>query len=252
MNLLIVRYGAIRERLIVLYNILNNRQFGVWIAPKSMMSMEEIRNREEYSAADTIQDKGYFDEPQLRTMKITQILGCIDNFTSNSEIGFKNPNSTVVEIYESIQEYLALWCELMLNAAEHQSPPMNELRQLEKLAYIIFPMYKSIKPFTVNREFRNLSKDDTMLNKQGLMGLGALFSMNPIGGNKNQEYSWVSHLDEFESRHMGGPIASIDTLSTLYFPPAVQEAPQITQVAAEDSIGHIEQTSDLGSWVFKE
>lgn len=251
MNLLPVRYISIRERLIALFNVLNNRHFSIWIAPKSMMSMEEIRNREEYSAADTIQDKHYFDEPQLRSMKVSQILSYLDNFTSNQEIGFKNPNSTVVEIYESIQEYLSLWCELMLHAPEHQSPPMKELRQLEKLAYIIFPMYKAIKPFVTNKVIRDIGKDDQSLNKQGLMGLGALFTMNNASTLKNRDFSWVSHLDEYEGRQVGGNFTDIATLSALYFPPAnVSSEP--TMIKEADSIGTVEQTGDLANWLFKE
>jgi len=199
MMMLPVRYTTVREQLIWLFNIINHRSYKVWIAPRVMMSMEQLRDRPEYHKEGFVNDTNFYGETQLRGMKIPQLLPLMENMTSMKDIGFAKPNTTVVEIYESIQSYISLWCEISRTAPEFSIPPRSELRLLEQLAYLVFPIYKQVKPFARNSAHRELFKEDPELNKRGLAGLGALFAMNRLGTGGYEEISWVSHLDDLES-----------------------------------------------------
>ena len=60
MNLLPERYKVVRNRIFTLFNILNNRVYGFWIAPESTMSLDQIRERSQYSAEEVIPDINYY------------------------------------------------------------------------------------------------------------------------------------------------------------------------------------------------
>lgn len=193
------RYEVVRARLIELYNILSFQTYPVWIAPETLMTTEQLRGRYEQRNEGFANDVNYFTEPQLRELRIPKLMGMLENIDSHEKLGFSNANRVVVEIYESIQEYLSLWCEIIRTNC-WRYPPMEELRKLENIAYLIYPKYKVIKPFKVNQEIREKYRDDAMHNAQGLMGMGALFMMHRMGTGKGEEdYSFVSHLDDLNS-----------------------------------------------------
>lgn len=247
MNLTYHRYNTIRERLLALFNVLNHRVYPVWIAPKTLMTTDELRGRYESKQEGFANDTRYYEEHQLRQIKIPQLLDIMENITGPQDIGFNNANKTVVEIYESIQEYIGLWCEVLRHAPEFGAPPRTELRALESLAYIIFPIYKSLKVFSVNQANREQFKYDQALNNQGLAGLGALFSMNRIGTKSNEEISFSSHLDALEEIN-NMPMLGDDAIShnALFFPPA-----ELTKLAS-DSISSMEDTSPMpNDWIFR-
>lgn len=189
------RYHAIRERVFYLFNILNNRLYEVWVTPTTLMSIEQVRERGQYRQEGFANDNNYYAEFQVRRMEVPKLIDLLPNVTSETDIGFRNANDAVVEIYEAIQEYISLWCELMTNAPEFPTPPRTELRYLETFAYYLFPTYKKIKPFKMTNDINRQLEQDIALNKKGLMGLGMLFSYN----KKVDDISFVSHLDALDS-----------------------------------------------------
>lgn len=190
----ISRYNAIRERLIFLYNIVNNRHYRVWVAPKTLMSIDELRQRSHVTFEGSLGDPNYYNEPQLRKFSIPGLIDILPNATSIKEFGFNDANNTVVEMYDSIQEYIGLWCEIISNTNEFKTPPKEELRKLETWAWFIYPLYRRVKPFKVNNDIRKQIDSDIELNKKGLAGLGMLFSVK----NKAEDLSFVSHLDNLD------------------------------------------------------
>ena len=199
MNLLPERYRMVRNRIFTLFNILNNRVYGFWIAPESTMSLDQIRERSQYSAEEVIPDTHYYSTPQLRRMRLPQVMEHLSVMRSHRDLGFAEANTSVVEIYESIQEYLSLWCEIMREAPELRNPPMDELRLLEGMAMFVFPHYKRIKPYRRNLESRRF-REDGELEAKGLTGLAALFQFYSLGATKGTtEISFISHLDNYES-----------------------------------------------------
>lgn len=231
------RYNAIRSRLLVLFNILNNRLFEVWLTPQMMMSLEDMRDRPEYTQEGFANDTGYYTEYQNRHMKIPMIIDILPNMASEADIGFNNPTRVIPEIYESIQEYLQLWCELYRKAPEFPCPPMEELRKLELLAYTLFGQYKRIKPYQERREQRMAFKNSQAADKRGVLGLMALLGMKAMGHNDQDGISFISHLDEIH-----GNVISDDL--------SFNHHPVITQKAVVDSLAAPTKQADLGEWIF--
>lgn len=231
------RYMHLRERAFFLYNILNNRMYGVWVAPKTLMSLEEIRDRSITVNEGSIPDANYFNEYQIRKMTVPSIIDLLPNVMGPNDLGFHDAGVAVTEIYESVQEYIALWCEITTHAPEFKTPPLTELRYLETLAYHIFPLYKKIKPYKVDADIERQLRDDKALNRRGLLGLGVLF-----GYNKNMgEISFVSHLDALNAQD--------EFVGTDQF---IQNAPNIPMPGLADSLAQLESsTPDATEWLFR-
>jgi len=244
MKMLYPRYGAVRARLIELHSILNHRVYGVWVAPKSLMSMDDLRERYHNNQPGFANDHGYYEEPQLRQMKVPQILGFLGNLLGPQDLGFQKANDAVPSIYESIQEYLALWCEMIRTVPEFKAPPREELRQLEGLAYMLFPAYSKIKPFTVNQAIRDAGKDNKAQEGMGLASLGMLFTMTPmLNKGTGQDISFVSHLDELEGHE--NHQYQIDHQAPApgnFFP---------TLKVSSDSLSNLEPVGDTNDWIFR-
>lgn len=231
------RYMHIRERVFFLYNILNNRMYGVWVAPKTLMSIEEIRDRSTTVNEGSIPDSNYFNEYQIRKLTIPTIIDLLPNVMGPNDLGFDNAGVVVTEIYESIQEYISLWCEIMTNAPEFKTPSTTELRYLETLAYHIFPLYKKIKPYKVDADIERQMREDKALNRRGLLGLGVLFGYN----KKMGEISFVSHLDALSSQ---GEYLSAEQYG--------QDAPNVPTHGLMDSLAQLENsTPETSEWLFR-
>ena len=237
MSIPLSRYNTIRTRLIELYNILNNRSFDVWVTPAMLMSLEELRDREEYSQEGFVGDPNYYNEYQVRRMNVPRIIDILPNLSSEKDLGFREPQIVIPLIYESIQEYICLWCELFKKAPEFPTPSIDELRKLELLAYTLFNFYKRIKPYLDKKKLRELGGDVQEIDKRNLMQLSALFSINAMGTPK-AEISFVSHLDE---------LFGDDTLNPGL---SLSEQPYITNKAVADSLAAQDTPEDLGPWLF--
>lgn len=239
MSLPLSRYKFIRQRLIELYNILNNKTFAVFLTPKMLMNLDQLRDRVEYWQEGFVNDTHYFEDYQERMLKIPKIIDLLPNMVSEDELGFRNPNRVVPEIYESIQEYIQLWCELYRNAPEFPTPSMDELRKLELLAYTLFGMYKRIKPYLQNAEARNAARDGQEAYKRNLAALAGLLRFTPMGHDDDDGLSFISHLDEI------APVSySPNDLS-------FNAHPVIATKAIADSLADNNVTHELGDWYFK-
>jgi hypothetical protein len=196
------RYEFVRERLIFLYNILQNRTYRIWIAPEKLMTLDQLRNRPTYTQEGFANDTNFYSEKQMRVYRIPQLLDLLGNIQDVYDFGFEKPSKSIVEIYDSIIEYIALWCEIIKNVPEFKSPSFTELRELENFAYLLFNEYKKIKPF-VKREANNKQYElDSQLEDRGLAGFRALFGMTSMHARSRDEgISFYSHLDEIAPQH---------------------------------------------------
>lgn len=231
------RYNYVRERIFELFNVINNRAFPLWVAPKSLMDIDQLRGRYEAKQEGYANDAGYYDNHQVRKMTCPQIIDLLPNLTSPDDLGFNNANEVVPEIYESIQEYLMLWCEITTNAPEFSTPPMQELRWLESLAWYLFPMYKRIKPFVLDDDIDKQIKTERALNRVGLAGLSMLFSLSKQKG----EISFVSHLDGLQD---SSDFISVDTFLG-------EQRPTMTPSVVVDSLSQLEAPPEHSEWIFK-
>lgn len=234
------RYNAIRIRLIYLFNIVNNREYPLWVAPKTLMSVAELRDRYTVNNEGSLADHNYFEEHQVRRMTVPAIIDILPNVTSSNDLGFSNGDVAVLEIFESIQEYISLWCELIRHAPEFGSPPISELRYLETMAWHIFPVYKELKPFKLNADIERQMAEDRLLNRRGLMTLGILFDYD----QKSKDISFVSHIDSLDSR-------DVVTVDEIYSTQRMMEQTISPPQGVTDSLATLESSVDTSEWLFR-
>lgn len=200
MSMSFTRYKFVRDKLIELYSIITGRHYEVWITPASMMTLEQLRERETFTLGDSVPYDEYYTEFQKRRITIAGLTKYLDNLDNSQDIGFINPNKTVVEIYEGIQEYISLWLEVRRDAHNFNTPLISELRKLERVAYLVFPHYKRLKTFSTNEKLRELADSDTRMARVGLAGLGSILSMSSLNSTpQEEELSFISHIDNFEN-----------------------------------------------------
>lgn len=237
MSLALSRYQHIRERQLYLFNILNNQTFTVFVTPKMLMSLDELRHRDSFANEGVLGDPYYYDEYQERTMTIPMIIDILPNLVSEKELGFREPNTNITMIYESIQEYLQNWAELVAKETSFKIPPMAELRNLELLAYTIFEAYRGIKETANTQHFYQKQTDEETVKKANLASLSMLLGMNILNHDRNGNVSWISHLDGMSGNK------NYESLSDL------GSHPLMTHKAATDSLASVtDSVHNLGEW----
>lgn len=261
------RYDFIRNRLITLYNLVQHRGYRVHIAPEKMMTLDEIRTRPTYTQEGFANDTNYYSEMAMRVMRIPQILVYMENFTSPDDLHFERYNKSVVEIYEGLTEYIALWCEIIKNAPDFKAPTFTELRELESLAYLLFNVYKRIKPFVKRESERKRYQQDEQLEGAGLAGFRALFGMSSMTGGilngTKDGISFYSPLDELmgvtshvsnDTVYNNGPAAPMWNPAPFNPELHIQQATLQTQpVVPYDSLFSQEPQMTINpDWIFRE
>lgn len=189
------RYNFIREEIFRLYNILNNRLYPVRVTPVMMMTVEELRNRETFTRDDAIGDPYVYEDYQEIQMECHRIVKILPNLVKERDLGFAKPNDHIVEIFESAQSYLRLWVELVTNATEFRPPPLDELRDIESLAYCLYPEYKKIKQYLLVRDSYLSKEEQAKEVEDGFMSLAALFGMTPHDMAKKDNLDFISYLE---------------------------------------------------------
>lgn len=252
------RYNKLKDDLCDLYTKIAFGHHTCWIAPKSMMSTEELRDREEFSFEGTSNDLDYYDEPQKRILTVPMMMRYMVNFTDLTELRFANSNTTTVSIYEDIQKYLAGWCEMMREAPEIATPGLPELKQLENLAYLLFSDYQKIKPFvkemedkkTYEKGFGSKISSGEVNGRDDVFGLGNYIALVGINSMTNQQAlyrtdkdEFVSHLDELKSMFTGGNDVIDQTRLQIENLNAVHKEDSLLSAATST-----EQESPLASW----
>lgn len=194
--LTLARYNHLREEIFRLYNILNNRLYPVRVTPVMMMTVEELRNRETFTRDDAIGDPTRYEEYQEIQMECWRIIEILPNLVNERDLGFAKPNDHIVEIFESAQNYLRYWVELVTNATEFRPPPLDELRDIEALAYCLYPEYKKIKQYLMVRDSYISKEEQAKHVEDGFMSLAALFGMTSHEMNKKDSLDFISHLED--------------------------------------------------------
>lgn len=189
------RYHHLREEIFRLYNILNNRLYPVRVTPVMMMTVEELRNRETFTRDDAIGDPTMYEDYQEIQMECWRIIKILPNLVKERDLAFARPNDHIVEIFEAAQNYLRYWVELVTNATEFRPPPLDELRDIEALAYCLYPEYKKIKQYLLVRDSYLTKEDQAKQVEDGFMSLAALFGMMSGGEGKKDNLDFISHLE---------------------------------------------------------
>jgi len=235
------RYLHIREEIFRLYNILNNRLYPVRVTPVMMMTVEELRNRETFTRDDSIGDYTRYEDYQEIQMECWRIIDILPNLVKERDLGFARPNDHIVEIFESAQNYLRYWVELVTNATEFRPPPLDELRDIEALAYCLYPEYKKIKQYLLVRDSYLSKEDQAKQVEDGFLSLAALFGMMSSDQAKKDNLDFISHLEGL-GIDTGRSTVTEEDFSALH---------SINQSATvSDGLFAPEQVSELPSWTF--
>lgn len=234
------RYAFIREEIFRLYNILNNRLYPVRVTPVMMMTVEQLRNRENFTRDDSIADPTRYEDYQEIQMECWRMIEILPNLVKERDLGFAKPNDHIVEIFESAQSYLRYWVELVTNATEFRPPPLDELRDIEALAYCLYPEYKKIKQYLLVRDSYLSKEDQAKQVEDGFMSLAALFGMMAPDMAQKDPLDFISHLEglgidtgrstvsqeDFSVLQNLGPVNSVN--DGLFSPEAPSELPSWT------------------------
>lgn len=245
MNMNFSRYQYTRQRLVDLYNILNNRVYQVWIAPEKLMTLDELRHRPTYHQEGFANDTNYYSEKQKRSYKLPRIIDLMPNLESYKDITFEKPQKNVVEIYEGIQEWIGLWCDIMRYIPDFQHPTISELRTIENLAYLLYPEYKRMKPYLIKQANSKAAIEAQMVNDKGLATLASLFGMNSVMGGiqRNDGISWYSHLDAL---YPDAPAYGQE-----YDPGGLLRISDNFKMLGEDSLSHMDNNPTQNpNWIF--
>lgn len=192
-------YHHIRESLIHYHTILTKRHFRVRCPIGIFLTLEQLELIEENPPVG-----GYLHLHQVAERSTTiqhlinalLIVGSHENFT----VGFQIPHRDIPIVYEAIQETIRLWCYIKLWYLGFDTPDIDELRDMEKMARFLFPAYKYYKDLNRRRE-----------NQQQLQkGLTEFAFVNEFMQHISQkskgeygEISFISHVDLYEERTNG-------------------------------------------------
>lgn len=172
------RYLAIRERLILLFTIITKRTYPVWVYPAHLMTTDQIRDRYEYTSEDTIPDRNVMGNPVCRNLTIQKIIDLLPNVTPDQPLSFKDSHKNVVQIYENIQEYNALWYEIYVRGANYGSISVNEIQYLERLSFYLYEEYAKIRLYLDNKAARSTYQAIEQVDDGSLLGMAGLFAIN--------------------------------------------------------------------------
>lgn len=235
------RYTKLREELIEGYTKIRYRPYEVWIAPKSLMSLDEIRERSNFSFEGTEGDPDYFEREEKRTMTMLKMIQNLNNFESFNAINFQRPNTDIIDIYETIQRYILNWCTIIRQVPEYGKIHLTELKRLENLAYVLFDRYRVIKPFVVGYKQRQEDKLLTTRSeaeREGMVGLALLLGRESLFNSQSRfrkdDDSFISHVDQLKTWLQGG-------VQEDFARPIPQK--YVQQVEQEDSLANLNQNT---------
>lgn len=186
------RYDVIRKRLCILFAIITKRTFPVWVYPAHLMTTDEIRERGEYNSFDTIPDSDIMSNPVCRKLTIPAIIELLPNVTPDQPLSVQDAHKNLIQIYESVQEYNALWYELYLTGSNFGSINPREIEYLERISYYFYNEYARIRLYLDNSERRKKVKGVTQ--GSGLAGMLGMLTVDSKLG-KGEKIEFISYYD---------------------------------------------------------
>ncbi len=188
----ISRYQHIRSRLIDLHAQLSLQPYQIYLPRQFLYTLDELDEIERVSFDGGNYDKGELTRPQLHQFTVADLIDIIPNLDKPGRMGYKTPNRDSIIIYESVQEYISLWCEIISQCPEYSHPPLEELYGLEGVAKWAYYTYADAKAYVTYKEEKNQMAQtyrDPIVNVLMALSTGGKL------GNGQQEESFISHLD---------------------------------------------------------
>lgn len=184
-------YNKKRKRIIELYKLINGIPFPIITMQKYLMTINELKHREYFDFGTDYKEDPY-DEYKVYYLRIPQIIPVLPNLENFNMMGIKDPINNIPKIYDSIQEYIHLWCYMMENHPYYNHPPINELKELETLALWAFRTYNYNCKYKTNIA----KKDKKQKFDNGPKSAESFLRL--LSGNKYyQETKFISYIDNY-------------------------------------------------------
>lgn len=193
-------YHHIRDSLIDYHTLLTKRQFRIRCPLGVFMTLEQLELIEQHPPVGGFMHLHQVTERSTtveRLINALLVVGDNENFT----VGFQFPHRDIPLIYDALQESIRLWCYIKLWYLGIETPELDELRDMEKLARYLFGAYKYYTVMKRKQEKRQISQyaqsEFALVNL--MMGRLTQGSEKP-----EQDISFISHIDLYEERITGG------------------------------------------------
>lgn len=204
------RYTVVRERLVELFKIITEKTWPVVIPRSNLISVEllkKINERDPYGALDRLEELG---ERNLTIQRLCDAFVIMDD---EVQLGFQKPRRDTVEIYLIIQEYLRLWVEIKTDFSWFNSPPLEELEILEKIAKFVFNAYRSYKMEEITDSFGGYQAEDMSL-------FNILKAQMVYGADIREGISFISYLSSYRdgqssNNYFDDPFSNANTEHTM-------------------------------------
>lgn len=191
--MIIQNYPENRKRLIELYTILTKRQYQMVLPRELLLDDEQIEGRYQINRAGVIADNHFFTRPIDMGITIESLIKVIPRARTPDSLGFRNPERDGIEVYETVQEYVRLWTEMIKAFPYYPSPSIPELYSLEVVSSWAFPIYSYYK----KRKFVRESNIDP--NNGGADTIDSLLNViinnNFLSKEDSAENSFISYTD---------------------------------------------------------
>lgn len=182
-----------RKKLIQLYKVIQFTGFDLIVAKQFRMTIEELEGREHISFNGSVPDTGLYNRAVLTNLTIPMMVDIIPNLPTPGHMGYRNPARDSIIIYESIQEYLNIWCNVIRDCAEFAHPTIQELYELELVAqwaYNAYQEYYYQKAIKENKDFLSLN------HPEPIHGILRLLLQHGTTEKPKEELSFVSKVDQ--------------------------------------------------------
>lgn len=156
------RYMHVRSELMRLYTVLTEQTFTVIMPASHFLTLKQLEYLEENPPLTGFET---LDIPTERPFTIARILDAFKIMGGDVRIDFRYPRKDIPVIYESIQDYIRLWCEIKEAVGYLQTPPIEELEQIEQLARYVYTAYTHYHYEKINKQFNvNVTSEMTLLD----------------------------------------------------------------------------------------
>lgn len=181
----LTRYNHVRENLVSLYKTITEETFNVYIPKSSFLSLKQIKQIEKNPPINGMESYDNVIERPLSILRMAQAFSMVGEDDVN--LAFRYPRKDIPRIYNTIQDYIMYWLEIKRNYARFDSPGLDELEILEKVAKYVFSAYKEYHIQEVNDKFGVVKQSDMTLMDyiKGTWMYGEQFQEN---------ISFISHL----------------------------------------------------------
>lgn len=187
----VIRYNHVRSELVRLYKIITKRTFILNAKRSIFLTTEQLEAMEKnppICGLDRYNTVGEMPVTIAKMVLAQEIIG------DDLVLAFRYPKKDIPVVYDTIQNYIKYWTEIMLNASGFKTATVYELELLENIAKGLYYSYSYYK--------REMVKED--LNKQKASYVDPMVNLYlgiiKHGRGMDNDNSFYSYLDAYKEK----------------------------------------------------